>query len=174
MATKTLEQRVQVLEDREAIIRLKAQYVNYNDGGWHGGTHAYPREVSEMFVEDGIWDGRPNAGYAQGREQILKLFQSFAVMPFIIHYVSNPLIDVDGDVATGHWHALVPSTTPDKIALWVIGLYKERYVRTPEGWKFHTLRFETAANTLYELGWGRQQFAFGEAGFGDITALPRS
>ncbi|MDB5985668.1 MAG: hypothetical protein JWR16_721 [Nevskia sp.] len=169
--TKTLEQRIQALEDQQAIIRLKAQYVNYNDGGWEGGTHRYPAEVADMFVEDGVWDGRPNAGYAEGREEIRKLFESFAVVPFIVHYVTNPLIEVEGDAAVGHWHALVTSTMPpDGQGVWTLGIYKEHYVRTGQGWKFKSLRFVAAANTTYELGWGKKQFAFGEQGFEQIAA----
>ncbi|HEV7444700.1 MAG TPA: nuclear transport factor 2 family protein, partial [Steroidobacteraceae bacterium] len=66
--SKTIEERLRVLEDREEIIKLKARYVNYNDGGWNGPTHAHPDEVADMFVENGIWDGTPTAGYAKGRE----------------------------------------------------------------------------------------------------------
>jgi ketosteroid isomerase-like protein len=112
-----------------------------------------------MFVEDGIWDGTPVAGYAKGREQIRELFQKFAAVPFIIHYVTNPLIEVDGDTATGHWHALVTATTPDRAALWSLGMYDEKYVRTAEGWKIQTLRFISAANSPYDLGWAEKQFA---------------
>ncbi|MDB5967974.1 MAG: hypothetical protein JWQ90_424 [Hydrocarboniphaga sp.] len=167
---KTLEQRVQALEDQQAIVRLKARYVNLNDGGWDGkGTHRHAIEVADLFVDDGVWDGRPNAGYAVGREGIRALFESFAAVPFIVHYVTNPLIEVDGDIATGHWHALVTATLPDRQGLWTLGLYKEQYLRTAQGWKFRTLRFETAANTTYDLGWAKQQFAFGEQGFGEIT-----
>jgi ketosteroid isomerase-like protein len=157
--TKTIEERLQALEDREEIVKLKARYANYNDGGWSGPTHAHPDEVADMFVEDGIWDGTPVAGYAKGREQIRELFRKFAAVPFIIHYVTNPLIEVDGDTATGHWHALVTATTPDRTALWSLGMYDEKYVRTGEGWKIQTLRFTCAANAPYDLGWGKKQFA---------------
>jgi hypothetical protein len=157
--TKTIEERLRALEDREEIIKLKARYVNYNDGGWNGPTHAHPDEVADMFVENGIWDGTPTAGYAKGREQIRQLFRNFAVMPFIVHYVSNPLIEVDGDRAAGHWHALVTATLPDGSAMWILGIYDERYVRTEEGWKFETLRFISAANSPYSQGWGKQRLA---------------
>jgi hypothetical protein len=156
---KTIEERLRVLEDKDEIIRLKARYVNYNDGGWQGPTHAHADEVANMFTEDGIWDGTPATGLARGRAQIRELFRNFAAMPFIVHYVTNPLIEVDGDSATGHWHALVTATMPDHSAIWILGIYDERYVRTPEGWKIHTLRFISAANAPYDLGWAKQQFA---------------
>jgi ketosteroid isomerase-like protein len=162
---RSIEQRLQALEDREEIIKLKARYVNYNDGGWNGPTHASPQAVADMFVEDGVWDGAPNSGYAKGRAQIKELFDSFAVVPFIVHYVTNPVIDIDGDAATGHWHALVTATMPGPQAVWILGLYKDEYVRCPDGWKFKTLRFDTIASTPYEQGWAKQLHAYEETPF---------
>ena len=39
----TIEKRLQILDDQQTIIKLKAQYVNYNDGGREeqGRTHSY-------------------------------------------------------------------------------------------------------------------------------------
>ena len=153
--SKTIEERLQALEDREALIKLKARYVNYNDGGWQGPTHTDPDAVADLFVEDGIWDGSPDAGYAKGRAEIKALFERFRAVKFIVHYVTNPLIEVDGDTATGHWHALVTSTMADDSSLWILGLYKEQYVRTASGWRIQLLRFETAVAAPYELGWGQ-------------------
>lgn len=158
--SRSLEERVRILEDQQEIIKLKAKYVNYNDGGWKGPTHTNPQAVADMFTEDGVWDGRPGTGYAKGRAEIKQLFETFGAVPFIVHYVTNPLIEVDGDTATGHWHALVTMTVPGEQALWNLGLYIEEYVRTAEGWKFKTLRFETAATTPYELGWAKQRLLY--------------
>jgi ketosteroid isomerase-like protein len=152
---KTIEERLRALEDREELIKLKARYVNLNDGGWQGPTHTDPDAVADMFVDDGIWDGSPNAGYAQGRAEIKALFERFRAVKFIVHYVTNPLIEVDGDTANGHWHALVTSTMPDGTALWILGLYKEQYVRTSRGWRIKVLRFETAVTAPYESGWAK-------------------
>lgn len=163
----SLEQRVQVLEDRNEITKLKARYVNMNDGGWHGPTHANPQAVADMFVEDGVWDGRPSTPLAEGRAAIRTLFENFGVVPFVVHYVTNPIIEVDGDEATGHWHALVTMTVPGGQALWTLGYYIEDYVRTADGWKFKTMRFDTAATTPYELGWGKQQNLYSEDPFKD-------
>ena len=120
---KSLEERIQIIEDQQEIAKLKARYVNLNDGGWKGPTHTNPQAVADMFVEDGVWDGRPSTGYAQGRAEIKQLFEAFGAVPFIVHYVTNPIIEVDGDTATGHWHAMVTMTVPGDQALWSLGLY---------------------------------------------------
>jgi hypothetical protein len=163
--SKSLEQRIQVLEDQHALAELKATYVNFNDGGWKGPTHANPQAVAGLFTEDGTWDGRPSAGYARGRAEIQQLFEAFGAVRFILHYITNPMITIDGDEATGHWHALVAMTTPADQAMWIMGLYIDKFARTPEGWKFKSLRFETAAATAYELGWAKQRMLFAEDPF---------
>lgn len=165
--SRSLEERVKILEDQQEIVKLKARYVNLNDGGWKGPTHTNPQAVADMFVDDGVWDGRPSTGYAQGRAEIKALFEAFGAVPFIVHYVTNPIIEVDGDTATGNWHALVTMTVPGEQAVWSLGLYLEEYVRTPDGWKFRSLRFETAATSPYELGWGKQRTLYSDDPFKD-------
>ena len=115
---KTIEARLQALEDREAIRELKALYCNLNDGGWAGrSTHEHPQALADLFIEDGEWDGGPVAGRAAGRENIRALFTAFQVVPFVIHNVMNPIIEIDGDRATGHWHAIIMATDPTRQAL---------------------------------------------------------
>lgn len=158
---RLVEDRLRLIEDREAIIRLKASYCNCNDGGWNGiPTHHDVDAVVNMFVPDGVWDGLPYIGRAEGHAQIRELFSGFRVMPFVIHNVMNPVIDIDGDTAHGDWHMIGTGTMPhDNQAYWILGKYEEDYVRTPEGWKYKLLRFVAAAITPYELGWSKAQFA---------------
>ena len=51
------------LEDRQAILDLCARYSFFTDTG-------SAKEVAQLFVEDGIFDGPP--GRHEGREQIVK------------------------------------------------------------------------------------------------------
>jgi len=97
------------------------------------------------------------------RSKKLLLFwwaSAFGAEPFIVHYVTNPLIEIDGDTATGHWHALVTATMPGPQAVWILGIYKDDYVRCPDGWKFKRLRFDTIASSPYEQGWAKQRHAY--------------
>jgi hypothetical protein len=159
MADLTVEQRLQRFEDIQAIHKLKADYCHACDGGWDRPTHDYDK-VASLFVEEGSWDARPTAGFAEGREAIRELFKTFRACPFAVHYVTNPQIEVDGDTATGNWHLLLLIVMPEnRQALYVMGIYNDEFVRTPEGWRFKTLRFTPAAFSPYELGWGKAQFA---------------
>lgn len=158
--SKTIEERLRAIEDREEIAQMQARYIDLNDGGWQGPTHCHPEAVAALFTEDGIWEGPP--GRAQGHAAITELFRAFQAIPFIVHYVMNPLITVNGDTAHGEWHAIVTSTIPpdgtDPKALWTLGKYINDYERTPAGWRLKHLNFVAAAISPYELGWARQQF----------------
>lgn len=90
-----------------------------------------------MFTPDEVSDGGPVLGaLAECSEEILRLFDHFKTVEFVTLNVMNPIIEVDGDAATGDWHAIVTSTSgagKDRQAIWNQEKYKEEYVRTKEG-----------------------------------------
>jgi SnoaL-like domain len=94
----TVEQRLQILEDIQAITELKASYCNAADGGWDRPSHDADK-VASLFVEGGVWDAG-EIGRGEGREAIRALFNGFKRFPFAFHRVSNPVIKVQGDTAT--------------------------------------------------------------------------
>lgn len=156
---KSVEERLQVLEDREAIATLQARYVNLNDGGWAAlPTHRDPHAVAEMFTDDGVWIGPLGLMRADGPDAIAALFVQFQAIPFIVHNIMNPLIEIDGDLARGQWHAVIATTLPGGQAFWTLGRYNNDYRRTAQGWKCSSMVFEAAAITSYEKGWGAEQF----------------
>jgi hypothetical protein len=149
-----LAHKVRVLEDIEAIKQLKALYCKYCDGGWAGPTHDYDK-IAALFTEDAVTDG--TAGRTQGRENIRRLYKSYQASPLAFHRVTNPIIEVTGDRASGNWHVLVAILRPDNQAVWVAGIYDEEYARTSEGWRIKTLKFTPAFITRYEQGWGKER-----------------
>lgn len=159
--SRSIEERLRAIEDRDEIARLQARYINYNDGGWRGPTHQHPEAVAALFTRDGVWDGPP-AGRAEGQAAIADLFRTFQAMRFIVHYIANPLIEVSGDTAYGEWHAIIPATWPDGQGVWTLGKYINDYQRTADGWKYKKLRFEAAAVTPFEAGWHKTQFIGGQ------------
>jgi hypothetical protein len=151
----SLEDRIRVIEDREEISRLRVKYTLFNDGGFNGiGTHHDIDALMEMFAPDAIWDGRPFNRRAEGRDDIRQLMIDFQATPFVIHNVMNPLIEVNGDTATGNWHAIIVATNENQ-PLWVFGNYEEDYVRLDGRWKFQNVRFVTAVMAPHQEGWGK-------------------
>lgn len=95
--SKTIEQRIQRLEDIEALRQLKHRYCAYCDAGYDAAP------LTALFTDDAIWDGGP-MGYFVGRAAIHEFFAGCSkLIPFAIHHVTNPIIEVEGDRATGEW-----------------------------------------------------------------------
>src|SRR5438105_981018 len=104
MTTEDLARRVMILEDTEAIKRLKARYCLVCDDDHN------PSEITKLFAPDGIWEGA-GVGAHQGHEAIRKLFEGFQQrIGFSQHNVFNPIIQVDGDSGRGSWYFLGPFT----------------------------------------------------------------
>lgn len=158
MTAKSLAERVQMIEDRNELADLQARYVNLNDGGWGAPTHRHPEQVANLFTEDGVWDGPLRAVKATGRAEIAALFREFQAIPFIVHHVMNPLIEISGDTARAGWHAIVTTTASGGQAFWTFGKYLNEYHRTAEGWRYSKMTFEAAAISTYEKGWAVEQF----------------
>ncbi|OGT71319.1 MAG: hypothetical protein A3I78_01045 [Gammaproteobacteria bacterium RIFCSPLOWO2_02_FULL_56_15] len=139
MVDVALHERLRELEDYRAILELKARYCNACDGGWDRPTHNI-EILSELFTEDAVWDGRPVLPLAEGRAAIEKTMQEFRnTFPFIIHNVMNPVIAINGDLAHGHWHAILHYQTP-KGAGTSYSIYEDTFARTSAGWRIKTLR----------------------------------
>lgn len=147
----TIEQRLQIFEDTIEISHLKASYCNAADGGWDRPSHNADK-VASLFIDEGVWDCG-EYGRVAGREAIRSLFREFQRFPFAFHRISNPVIKVNGDVATGEWHLLCPIIIDDKQSMWIGGMYNDEFVRTPEGWRFKNLKFTPAFSCKNEQGW---------------------
>lgn len=148
----TVEQRLQVLEDVQEIAHLKASYCNAADCGWNR-TSNDADTIASLFVAEGVWDAGA-FGLAEGREAILQKFKA-DLYPFGFHRISNPIIKVNGNTATGEWHFLVPCilNINGNQSMWIGGIYNDEFVRTSEGWKFLKLKVTPAFTSMHVQGW---------------------
>lgn len=154
-----LEKRLQVIEDREAIIRLKATYCNAVDGGWDRASHNGDA-VASLFTPDGIWSAGA-VGEAQGSAPIKTLIDGYFKLHFAFHCVMNPNISVIGDGAEAEWHFIVLLTHEDEGPLLAGGIYRDRFVRFDESWRFSKLQADLLFFQPAEHGWDdifRQKF----------------
>ena len=148
MTTEVLAKRIQVLEDIEAIKKLKARYCAVCDNDHN------PDEVVKLFAPDGIWEGA-GVGVNKGHAAIRALFEGFRQrISYSQHNVMNPIIEVDGDRAKGTWYFLGPFTfRKGNRAMWLGARYEEDYVRIGGEWKFQHLRAISRMAAPYETGW---------------------
>ena len=104
-----------------------------------------------MFTEDAIWDGSI-LGYAEGRVAIYEFFAaSSSLVPFAVHQVSNPLIEVNGDLATGEWYLWQPMVFQGE-ALWLSARYDDSYIRHEGQWLYQHLKLNIRMLTPYDQG----------------------
>jgi hypothetical protein len=147
-----IEQRLRKLEDIEEIKKLKARYCEACDGGWDGRASHDTDKIVALFAEDGVWDGGVY-GNREGRARIREYYQNNPEVPFAFHLLTNPIIETDGDRATGNWHLMICLTQADQAAVLVAGVFDDEYVRTAQGWRIKRSRFSLAYHSPYPGSW---------------------
>lgn len=151
-----LEARIRRLEDIEAIKQLKAQYCAACDDGYD-----FDR-LASLFTPDALWDGGKTFGVADGREAIRRHFQGASKRVTIArHQVMNPIIEVDGDTATGHWLLFQPCTNANaegEKAVWLAATYADTYACVDGTWLISETKIDVAFFSAYDQGWVDQRF----------------
>ena len=151
---QSIEYRLSRLEAVEDVKALKMKYARLCDVG-------YPADaISELFVEDGVWDGGDSFGRYEGRRRIRRFFE---VTPTIAvwakHYTVCGDITVSDDLlnATGLWYLWQPMTMPvdgENAAVFLIADYVDHYVKDPQrGWMFTSVKINVQAVTPIDQGW---------------------
>ena len=157
-----LESRLRVVEDIEAIRRLKARYgqladLRYGRDGVKPTQELEPiaRELASLFSEDAVWDGGKALGLCEGREAIYQRFMEPS-LHFSWHYFVKPQIQIDGDRARATWDILAACTTKKLVAHWMAGQEEDEYVRVEGSWLHSRMRLDLVFMAPYELGWARK------------------
>lgn len=121
------------LADQAAIKELKYEYCYATDA-------LDVDRMLETFVSDGLLDV-PIHEPIEGHEGIREYFEWFAEQEYETraHNVFNPIIDVEGDAATGEWYYVVAYALPGGDLEFGHGHYDDEYVRTDDGWKLSTV-----------------------------------
>lgn len=123
--------------DAEQIRDLYARY-----------SFAYDRgradEYAALFTDDGVFEvvGGPEV---QGREALAGMVTAAAARPArTLHMVSNVLVTVTGDRATGQAYVQLLALADGALRVVTVGAYDDTFVRTATGWQLSRRRFEPA------------------------------
>ena len=144
---------VQVLLDKEAIKEAVYEYLYRTDEGeW--------ADAIDQFATENISFDAGEFGTADDREE----WQEWADtvweenMAASWHMLHNPIIEVDGDEATGRWRVEEALVTTEGDAVWAQGIYEHEYRRVDGEWKCSSWTFKMSYLTPYEQGWAEQPF----------------
>ena len=147
-------ERVERLEDADAIETLQATYGYYFDKGlWD--------DAADLFAADGTFEYGQMGVYA-GRERIRRAMLLFGPEGLGRGYLNNhmllqPIITVapDGRTATARWQGMVMLSEPGANGVWGVGQYENAYVKERGVWKIGKLHFYVNAMGDYDLGFSR-------------------
>jgi uncharacterized protein (TIGR02246 family) len=134
MAKESTEERLQRLEDIEAIKQMHLEY-----------TYALIAmdydTMLDCYAEDGVLE-LGGANVARGKQEINGIFQNVMAKHSTLkdgHIISQPVITVDGDTARGHWLLFIFPSEPK--GAWIQGREETEYVKVDGQWKIKHMRF---------------------------------
>ena len=142
----SLEARIQVLEDKEAIRELTAKYC-------YAVVAQDSQALLNMFTEDGEFSMPPDFDF-RGRAQLAQLYQDKIEEVGPKPFIQNHVIQIDGDRATGNCAVEIRLVEEGK-AVTACGHYNDTYRRVNGVWKFAKRHFELYHWVPLAEGWGR-------------------
>lgn len=142
---KTLEERLQRLEDLEEIRGLRMEYHHcVNDGRFPDAVRIF---TDDAFVE---YQG---VGSAKGKGEIHRLFVRLRdAVTLIKQFVSNHMVTIDGDVASGIAYLDARYAQDGKSVIAAVK-FVEEYRRTPDGWKISDMQALIQFSVPVQEGW---------------------
>lgn len=139
MEKLSIEQRIQILEDKEAIKDITYQYALYINQGWNG-ININPNALSEVFADNSVWESPIMNIREVGLENIIKsLVKETQTVIFAMHSYSNPVIKINGNTAVGNWLFWVVSKMEKDKTNQVFMSQDIQYVKTENGWQIHNV-----------------------------------
>lgn len=145
-----LEQRLQALEDLNAIKDLKASYLRACD-------RKQPEQMRECFVAQGALIEADGFPAFNDREGWVQLFTELAVNnPNIMdmHHGQNPQIVLTGpDSASGVWDLHFSQiNVKERTVVSMAGEYRDEYVRHNGRWLIKSSRFRQTSFQMRKVG----------------------
>ena len=137
MDVEQLRSRVRLLEDERAILAVLHAYGHAID---YGDAERYV----DLWTDDAAFDARGRSPgdvtrVVRGREALADFGARFSRPPegWHKHLVLEPLIVVEGDVASATSYFAVLREEGEQPILWVFGRYRDTLVRCADGrWRF--------------------------------------
>lgn len=135
MEKQSIKQRVQALEDKEAIKDVTHQYALCINQGWNN-MKINPEAFLEVFTKNAVWESTSMGIREEGLKNITQSFiiETQTVL-FAMHSYSNPVIKITGNSATGNWLFWVTSKFKKDTTNQVFMSQDIHYIKTENGWR---------------------------------------
>ncbi|WP_049995885.1 nuclear transport factor 2 family protein [Halococcus sediminicola] len=147
MDDRDVKNRLRRIEDRFKIEQLRFAYCYaVDERDWEALVSLFTENATLDYGDLGTYEGHDGI-HAFATEFIEPNLKATA------HVVHNPVIDVNGDTATGHWYVTSPITHQDGSGGFRWGRYDEAYHCTDGEWYIDDLRFRFIYSLDYEEGW---------------------
>ena len=135
----SLEAKIRKLEDIAEIIKLTSTYGLYINKGWNGKSMDFDK-LSSIFTEDATWESSATNVKADGIDEIIAILkEKTAGITFAMHSFTNPIIDINGDMATGNWLMWACTNSEINHPNHICQSEDIKYMRTPEGWRINAV-----------------------------------
>lgn len=150
---KTLEERVQALEDIRECEQLQYKYETYLDTGYIG------EKIASLFVPDGLWEIKGYGGRAKGHDAIIAHAKNLGkAIVWGQHHMMAPMITLgeDGKTATGTFRLFCVLTLEEngkREAHVLVGNYSNQYVKVDGKWYFKELTGVIEQAAPWDKGW---------------------
>lgn len=142
-----LEKRIQVLEDIEAIKKMKVEYMRACDDAYN------PEAIAALFTEDCVWECNSD-GIFYGKEELKAWFRSCAKnTSWAMHYAIAPIIEVNGNTADGKWYMWMLATNIKHGPCLYAVTYVDKYEKVDGKWLCKDVRVTNKFACKYEEGW---------------------
>lgn len=144
----SLEERVERLEQREAIRQLLVDFVAGCDAGYDADR------IIALFTTDAVMELGPLGRYS-GAEEIHGFFAGVAEqIPFTVHLQTNYEIEIaaSGAEASGRWYVFETPTIGER-ACWGAFTYEDTYRLVDGAWRIARLEQRFHFLTAFEDGW---------------------
>lgn len=147
-------ERVERLEDEDAIENLQASFGYYFDKGlWADAADLFAADASFEYGQRGVY---------VGKERIHRAMLLFGPEGLGQGYLNNHMqlqsiisVAPGGRTATARWQGMIQLAEPGANGIWGVGIYENAYVKERGTWKISSLHFYPVALTDYDLGFMR-------------------
>lgn len=124
--------------DAEKLRDLYARYVFAYDG-------SRADDFAALFTDAGVFE-IANGPVVSGRAALAGMVDAAAARPgSTLHVVTNVLVSVAGDSATGRAYVLLLAVDDGALRVVTAGTYDDSFERTEDGWLLSRRRFEPVA-----------------------------